>query len=153
MRRGHQEYGHSVADLPERQAELNALESDLRDKLRDLGSGWDEFRLENFDTSMVFRQEVERWRENLNEHRERTRQARQQLEAEKSVLEERSEAVRAAEAGMAGPEPHLDGPALDRLRATLRRARSRLGEFERAGRPEFPLRRDRPRFGSRHRFW
>ena len=132
MRRGHQEYGHSVADLPERQAELNALESDLRDKLRDLGSGWDEFRLENFDTSMVFRQEVERWRENLNEHRERTRQARQQLEAEKSVLEERSEAVRAAEAGMAGPEPHLDGPALDRLRATLRRARSRLGEFERA---------------------
>ena len=132
MRRGHQEYGHSVADLPERQAELNALESDLRDKLRDLGSGWDEFRLENFDTSMVFRQEVERWRENLNEHRERTRQARQQLEAEKAVLEERSEAVRAAEAGMAGPEPHLDGPALDRLRATLRRARSRLGEFERA---------------------
>ncbi len=132
MRRGHQEYGHSVADLPERQAELNALESDLRDKLRDLGSGWDEFRLENFDTSMVFRQEVERWRENLNEHRERTRQARQQLEAEKSALEERSEAVRAAEAGMAGPEPHLDGPALDRLRATLRRARSRLGEFERA---------------------
>lgn len=132
MRRGHQEYGHSVADLPERQAELNALESDLRDKLRDLGSGWDEFRLENFDTSMVFRQEVERWRENLNEHRERTRQARQQLQAEKSALEERSEAVRAAEAGMAGPEPHLDGPALDRLRATLRRARSRLGEFERA---------------------
>ena len=132
MRRGHQEYGHSVADLPERQAELNALESDLRDKLRDLGSGWDESRLENFDTSMVFRQDVERWRENLNEHRERTRQAQQQLEAEKSALEERSEAVRAAEAGMAGPEPHLDGPALDRLRATLRRARSRLGEFERA---------------------
>ena len=132
IRRRHQGYGDSVADLPERQAELNALESDLRDKLRDLGSGWDESRLENFDISMVFRQEVERWRENLNEHRERTRQVRQQLEAEKSALEERSDAVRAAEAGMAGSEPDLDAPTLDRLRATLRRARSRLGEFERA---------------------
>lgn len=132
IRRRHQGYGDSVADLPERQAELNALESDLRDKLRDLGSGWDESRLENFDISMVFRQEVERWRENLNEHGERTRQARQQLEAEKSALEERSDAVRAAEAGMAGSEPDLDAPTLDRLRATLRRARSRLGEFERA---------------------
>ena len=132
MRRGHQEYGHSVADLPERQAELNALEAGLWGKLRDLGAGWDESRLEGFDTSMVFRQKVEHWRNVLNDHRERARQARQQLESEKSALEERSEAVRAAEAGMAGPEPGLDGPALDRLRAALRRARSRLGEFERA---------------------
>ncbi len=132
MRRGHQEYGNSVADLPERQAELHALESGLRGKLRDLGADWDESRLEGFDTSMVFRQKVEHWRDVLNEHRERTRQVRQQLELAKSALEEQSEAVRAAEAGMAGPEPDLDAPALDQLRATLRRSRSRLGEFERA---------------------
>ncbi len=131
MRRGHQEYSNSVADLPERQAELNALEAGLRGKLQDLGAGWDESRLEGFDTSMVFRQKVEHWRDVLNEHRERTRQVQQQLAAEKSALEERSEAVRAAEAGMAGPEPDLDAPALDRLRTALRRARSRLGEFER----------------------
>ena len=132
IRSGHQAYGKSVADLPERQAELNELESRLRGKLRDLGAGWDESRLEGFDTSMVFRQKVEYWRDVLNEHREQTRQVRQQLEAEKSALEERNEAVRVAEAGSSEPEPDLDAPTLDRLRTTLRRARSRLGEFERA---------------------
>lgn len=132
MRSGHQEYGKSVADLPERQAELNELESGLRVKLRDLGAGWDESRLEGFDTSMVFRQKVEHWRDVLNEHREQTRQVQQQLEAEKSALEERSEAVRGAEADRSEPEPDLDAPTLAQLRAALRRARSRLGEFERA---------------------
>ena len=48
-----------VKDLPERKAELNALESAFQDRLRDLGQDWDESRLQTFDTSMAFRQEVE----------------------------------------------------------------------------------------------
>ena len=41
-------FDDSLKDLPDRRAELNAVESELGDLLRDLGQGWDEDRLADF---------------------------------------------------------------------------------------------------------
>ena len=59
IRRDRNRFDSAVKDLPERKAELGALESELQDRLRDLGPEWDEDRLQGFDASLAFRQEVE----------------------------------------------------------------------------------------------
>ncbi len=132
MRRGRQSFGDSVRDLPERQAELKAQESELNTKLRDFGPGWDEARLERFDTSRMFRHEVARWKERMGACTEDMRQARHKVELAASHCSESAEAVRTAEARRPVKEPHLDATRLHRQREALRRTRSRLDEFERA---------------------
>lgn len=132
LRQGRQGFGASVRDLPKRQAELKAQEAQLNAKLRDFGPGWDESRLDSFDTSIVFRQEVERWKARLGTHDEAVRQAQQRWELEKTIQVESEEAVRTAEAKLPREAPSLDAEQLDDRRNALRRARSRLDELERA---------------------
>ena len=67
VRRGRGRFDDSVRDLPERRVELGAQEADLARQLRDLGQGWEEPRLDGFDTSMVFRREVDGFRQGLTE--------------------------------------------------------------------------------------
>ena len=132
IRRGRGSFDASVRDLPERRAELGAMESDLLGRLRDMGQGWDERRLDSFDTSIVFRQEVEGWKETLASQGDQARQARERLEQERERLSERQTALQEARERVPDGAPKLDSGGLIQQRAALRSARSSLDEYERA---------------------
>ena len=132
IRRSRASLDASVRDLPERRAERRALESDLVDRLRDMGQDWDEDRLDSFDTSIVFRQEVERWKETLASQSDEARQTRERLEQESERLNERQTAVREARERVPDAAPDLDSGDLLQRRAALRSARSSLDSYERA---------------------
>lgn len=132
IRRGRGSFDASVRDLPERRVELAAMESDLVDRLRDMGQGWDEDRLESFDASIVFRQEVEGWKETLVSQGDRARQARERFEQERERLTERQTALLEARERVPDAAPELDSGELLRQRAALRSARASLDEYERA---------------------
>ncbi len=131
IRRGRNGFADSVGDLPERRAELKERESGLNASLRDLGQDRDEPWLDSFDTSVVFRQEVDRWKERLGENRDAVRQAHLNQESEESRLSELQAAVQAAAAKRPATEPELDAEALEEQWRALRRSRSRLQDFER----------------------
>ena len=132
IRRGRGSFDDSVRDLPERRAELSSQESDIARQLRDLGQGWDESRLEGFDTSMVFRQQVDGHRQELAEVSTRGRSSRERQEREQAELVERRAAVEQAQANMPAEQPAFDGPEIDLRRSALRTARSRFNDHERA---------------------
>lgn len=131
IRRGRNGFAGSVGDLPERRAELKARESELNSRLRDLGQDISEPWLDSFDTSVVFRQEVDRWKERLGASKDAVQQARLRQESEDSKLSELQAGVQAAETNMPADAPELDSPALQKHWNALRRARSRLQDFER----------------------
>ena len=132
VRRGRGSFDDSVRDLPERRAELSSQETDISRQLRDLGQGWDESRLDDFDTSMVFRQQVDGYRQGLTEQSARARSSVEQLERERTELVERRAAVEQAQARVPVEQPILDGPEIDLRRSALRTARSRLNDHGRA---------------------
>ncbi len=131
IRRGRGSFDDSVKDLPERRAELGSLESELTDRLRDLGPDWDEDKLQAFDTSMTFRQEVEQGKESLAGSQDLVHKAEQRLEQEQRALAEYQAAAVEAEEQLP-PRPPINKDALDTRRSALRAARARLGEYERA---------------------
>ena len=132
IRRARGSFDDSVKDLPERKAELNALESAFQDRLRDLGQDWDESRLQTFDTSIAFRQEVETGKAGLAQRQDALRRAEQWLEQEQRSLTGCQTAAREAQEHLPANPPPLDAAGLSRRRATLRAARQRLNEYERA---------------------
>ncbi len=132
IRRGRSSFDTSVRDLPERRAELNAMESDLGKQLRDFGQGWDEERLERFDTSMVLRQEVGRWKETISGQADAVRQSRQRLEQELTRLTELQAGAREARERLPDAAPPLDASVLSQQQDALRAARGHFNEYERA---------------------
>ncbi len=132
VRRGRSSFDASVRDLPERQAELRALEGDLDDRLRDLGNNWTEERLESFDTSLVVRNEVDRWKQQLADQRSEAQQARLRLEQDQRTRQDREEEEKEARQKLPAAPPSLDAAALEQHRAALRTARSRLHEYQQA---------------------
>ena len=128
IRRGRGSFNDSVRDLPKRLAELCAQKDDVEKRLRDLGQNWDEARLENFDTSIAFRQETDRWRDMLATHTEQVRQDRERLGREKSELVDRQTDVNRAQSQVP-PKPSMETSELETRRNVLRTARSRLGEY------------------------
>ena len=130
VRRGRGSFDDSVRDLPERRAELKAQEDDITRKLLDLGPGWDESRLDGFDTSIVFRQEVDGFRQRLSERSDRVRSSRERYQRERADLVERRAAV--DQARVPAERPTLEGQEIDLRRNALRTARSRLNDHERA---------------------
>ena len=133
VRRGRGSFDASVRDLPERRAELGAKETDLARQLRNLGQGWNESRVDDFDTSMVFREEVDGFRKRLSDQAARVRSSAELLERERAELVERQSAVKQAQARVPEEQPALDGPDIDMRRSALRTSRSRLNDHERAG--------------------
>ena len=132
IRRGRGSFDDSVRDLPERRAELSSQETDIARQMRDLGQGWDEARLEGFDTSMVFRQQVDTHRQELAERSTRVRSSGERLERERAELVERRAAVEQTQTNVPAEQPALDGPEIELRRNALRTARSRLNDHERA---------------------
>ena len=131
VRRGRGSFDDSVRDLPERRAELGARESDVVRQHRDLGQDWDESRLDAFDTSMVFRQEVDGFRQGLAARSDQVRRSGELLESERAELNERQGAADQAQARLPAEEPPLDGQEIELRRSALRTARSRLADRER----------------------
>lgn len=132
IRRSRIGFDDSVKDLPERKAELNALESAFQDRLRDLGQDWDEPRLQTFDTSIAFRQEVETGKAALTQSQDTGRRAEQRLEQEQRLLAGCETAAHEAQERLPADPPLLDGAGLSRQRAAVRAARQRLNDYERA---------------------
>ena len=131
IRRGRGSFDGSVRDLPERLAELAALESDLVERLRDIGLGWDEARLDEFDTSIAFRAEVERSKEGLAERAATTQRSGERLEREQATLIECQNIVRDARELVPEAAAPLDAAALEKQHTALRAARSSLSDYAR----------------------
>ncbi|MFQ5381205.1 MAG: AAA family ATPase, partial [Dehalococcoidia bacterium] len=133
LRRGRKSFDESVRDLPLRQADLRAMESQLQADLRQLGAGWDEARLAEFDTSVPRLDEVEQWRQRLVTQRQLLRDREAALERERQehrdALQEES---RARDLLEASPKPDLDADALQERREMLRDVRRRHDEHARA---------------------
>ncbi len=127
---GREGFAKSIADLPEHQAELDRLETGLEQRLRELGPGWDKTRLENFDTSMGFSQEIQNWKEKLEQEQGASARSQQRLEQENNALTELHTALREAQERQPASPPSLDAAALSQQRDALRSARSRLNEYE-----------------------
>ena len=67
IRRARTSFDESIHDLPERQDDLRELEDTLAQRLRILGEDWDEEDLDTLDTSLGVRQQVESWRDTIDE--------------------------------------------------------------------------------------
>ena len=134
IRRDRNRFDSAVKDLPERRAELGALESELQGRLRDLGPDWDESRLQEFDASLAFRQAVEQGKETLAARQDAVRRAEQLLEQERRTQVDCETAVAEASDRVPADPPPLNATALGQQRAALRAARGRLDEYERARR-------------------
>ena len=132
IRRGRTGFDGSVRDLPERQAELQALEQEFAERLRDLGQNWDEEALMGFDGSLVFRQGTAQWQVRLQDCNRRIHEASTALEQSRRSEADAQRSAAAAEANLP-PRPDTEEPAdPDLRRHHLRIVRSRLDAFLRA---------------------
>jgi uncharacterized protein YhaN len=132
IRRGRSSFDASVRDLPERKAELGALEADLRGKLRDLSYSWNETTLEAFDTSLAVRNEVEQWKQALTDNRNAAQQAQFQLAQDENILQRlQADESEARQKLQETDKPSLDANAPESRHAALRTSRSTLDEYER----------------------
>ena len=133
LRRGRGSFDSSISDLPEREAELRAMESELRENLRQLGTGWDESRLATFDTSIPRLDEVKQWGERRSERLQAARDRETAVERERREHRDAVEAQEEARARLeAAPRPPLITAALEQRRAALRDARHQEDEHSRA---------------------
>ena len=130
VRRSRSSYDNSVRDLPERQGELRGLEADFERNLADLGHQWGEEHLQAFNTSLVVRNQVDGWKERIDETAEHAQQVQFQLAQERRTLQDHQAETQEAREKLP-PEPPLDAAALAQRQDALRAARGRLGEYER----------------------
>lgn len=132
INRGRNAFDMSIADLPERKAELAAQEESLAKRLRDLGPGWDQERLESFDTSIEVRDQIDHWKEKLSERRQARHREQNQLQQYEEALGAHKEAETDARATLERcEESALSQQQIDERRRALRASRTRLGEYER----------------------
>ena len=94
IRRGRSSFDASVRDLPKRNAELGADETEFAQALRDLGPGWTEERLHGFDTSIPRRGEVEQWKTRLASANADVRDRTRDVEQATQALDEANQAGR-----------------------------------------------------------
>lgn len=125
-------FDDAIRDLPERQAELASLEGALSDRLRSLGTGWDEARLESFDTSIEMRNAVNLWQVKLAEQATQVRKAQDHLQRQQSVGRNLEEAQSEAQSSLKhATPPQLTPQQIDARRAAVRACRSNLVAYER----------------------
>lgn len=132
INRGRNAFDGSVRDLPERKAELGALEESLVRRLRNLGPDWSEERLESFDLSIAFHDQIEHWRRKLSQSQEHIREVRnEKAKTEQNLAEQREYESDARQSIEASEHPPLTSNQLEELRVALRASRTRHGEYER----------------------
>ena len=131
IRRGRSSFDNSVRDLPERQAELRAMEADFGEHLADLGHQWGEDELQAFDTSLVIRNQVDLWKRTISEGYERAQQAQFQLAQEQRMLQDLQAETQEAREKLPPEPPPVDAATLREQQDALRTARGCLSEYER----------------------
>ena len=67
LEQGRTSFGNAVRDLPKRKVDLIGHQKKLTGTLNDLGTDWDEARLETFDLSIAVREEISQYRDRLRE--------------------------------------------------------------------------------------
>ena len=130
IRRARGSFDDSVHDLPERQTELRGLKAVFDKNLGELGHGWGETELQAFDTSVVARNQVDHWKQQLSESLTGSQRTQLQLEQDRLVLEGFQAEAQEAWAKLP-PEPPLDSAALTQRQDILRACRGKLGDYER----------------------
>ncbi len=130
IRQRRSRFDDAIRNLPERRIELGVREDEFARRLADLGHGWGETELVEFDTSQVVRSQIDTWKGRLAKVDEGVREAQSLLAQEnRSLLERQAEAKDERE--NLPPEPPLNAKGLLERQDALREARSRLGEYER----------------------
>ena len=126
-------FDQSVKDVPERQAELAVMNSALNDTLSDLGPDWDADLLENFDLSIVVREEVSNYGDRLRDALADVRQSETGRNSAVIALEEASQAAERAQTDLDdAPVAVFDEAALRERGSRLRSAGVTLDGLDRA---------------------
>ena len=131
IRRARSSFDGSVHDLPERQAELRELKARFDKNLEELGHGWGEPELQAFDTSIVVRDQVLRWKQQLSDGLDGSQQTQLRLEQSRLALEGFQTEAREALEKLPPEPPALDAAKLTERQDALRACRGRLGDYER----------------------
>ena len=131
IRRARSSFDGSVHDLPERQAELRGLKAVFDKNLEELGHGWGEVELQAFDTSIVVRDQVLRWKQQLSDSLAGSQQTQLRLEQSRLDLEDRQTEAREAMEKLPPEPPPLDAAELTERQDVLRACRGRLSDYER----------------------
>ena len=131
MRRARSSFDSSVHDLPEREAELRGLTAVFDKNLEELGHGWGEAELQGFDASIVVRDQVLRWKQQLADGLGRSQEAQLRLEQGRLALETFQAEAREALEKLPPEPPALDAAALTERQDALRACRGKLGDYER----------------------
>lgn len=130
IRRGRAKFDSAMDDLPGVQAELAQAEQKVETSLRELGTGWDVERLEEFDTSVEVRAELEEWREKLPRLDQKKSTADREMNRTERELRDATELVKeAAEAFGETPRPELGAAAIGSRRKALRETRTRFADY------------------------
>ena len=136
IRRGRSSFDASVRDLPKRNGELGADETELAQALRDLGPRWSEERLHGFDTSIPRRDEVEQWKTRLASANADVRDRTRDVEQATQALDEANQRLEDGRNQLAqhddGASSRMSPEALREQRSALQAARSRLAEHDQA---------------------
>jgi len=141
IRRGRAKFDSATDDLPGVRAQLAQAEQNVETSLRELGTGWDVERLEQFDTSVEVRAELEEWREKLSRLEQKESTAAREVNRTERELRDATELVKeAAGAFSETPSPELEAAAIGTKRTVLREARARLADYRLAAQRQEDLR-------------
>lgn len=118
-------FAASVDDAPKREVELAELRREFEDGLRNLGPGWNQERLDQFDMSSSQRAAIDEWATVLEEaariSRSRDDEAARAADARKDMAEKLTEQEAALESRGAPP---FSSEQLEECRGHLRRCRT-----------------------------
>lgn len=132
LEQGRTSFDSSARDLPKRKADIGRSESDLDATLKDLGADWDKSRLENFDLSLVVREEISQYQERLRKDQGELDHRKYALTQDETALQEAVAAENTAQRDLAAAAaPELDADLIRRHRNLIRAVRARLGEIDR----------------------
>lgn len=126
-------FDQSVKDLPERRAELANKRSELQTSLSNLGTDWDTDRLNEFDLSLVVREEVAGHGERIRDTQAAVARSQTALAQEEATLADAVDAAQRAQAEHdASSPPELDENSICERRRLTRQSRTALDELGRA---------------------
>ncbi len=126
-------FDQSVHDLPERRAELGNDRNALEEILSDLGTDWDEDRLDNFDVSMSVREEIQGFHNDLLRATETFERQSYASKTDASTLKEVEEDIeRQLDIVKRAEKPQFTETEIRERRSLIRRALTTFGDLNRA---------------------
>ena len=133
LERGRSAFDQSVKDPPERRAELASKRSELKTSLANLGPDWDTGRLDEFDLSLVVREEIANHGECLQNAQATVDRSQTTLAQEEAMMVDSLEATQRAQSEHdAATPPELDENDIRERRRRIRQSRTALDELGRA---------------------